>query len=40
MEAVPVAGGPYYPLDQDLRPRSDARNVVLHLYLERAHELN
>jgi hypothetical protein len=40
MEAVPVAGGPYYPLDQDLKPRSDARNMVLHLDLERAHELN
>jgi hypothetical protein len=40
MEAVPVAGGPYYPLDQDLKPHSDARNMVLHLDLERAHELN
>jgi hypothetical protein len=40
MEAVPVAGGPYRPLDEALRPRSDARNLVLHLDLERAHELN
>jgi hypothetical protein len=40
MEAVPVAGGPNSPLDEDLRPRPDARNVLLHLDLERAHELN
>ena len=39
-EAVPLAGGPHRPLDEDLRPHSDARNLVLHLDLERAYELN
>jgi hypothetical protein len=40
IEAVPVAGGPYVPLDHHLRPRPDARRLVVHLNLERAHELN
>lgn len=40
MEAVPVAGGPNHPLDHFFNPRADARSQVLHLDLERAHELN
>ena len=40
IEAVPVAGGPHTPLDYHFRPRADARSLVEHLNLERAHELN
>ncbi len=40
LEAVPVAGGPYLTLDHRFKPRPDARRMVLHLNLERAHELN
>jgi hypothetical protein len=40
IEAVPVGGGPYVPLDHRFKPRSDARRIVVHLELERAHELN
>lgn len=40
MEAVPVCGGPHTPLDYHFRPRADARSLVEHLFLERAHELN
>lgn len=40
MEAVPVSGGPHHPLDLHFRPRADARSLVAHLDLERAHETN
>lgn len=40
MEAVPVSGGPHKPLDYHFRPRADARSLVEHLNLERAHESN
>jgi hypothetical protein len=40
IEAVPVSGGPHMPLDYLFRPRSDARSLVEHLDLDRAHELN
>jgi len=40
MEAAPVSGGPYHPLDSHFRPRADARNVAAHLDLDRAHEMN
>jgi hypothetical protein len=40
IEAVPVGGGPHTPLDYHFRPRADARSLVEHLDLERAHELN
>jgi hypothetical protein len=40
MEAVPVSGGPHYPLDSHFRPRADARSLAAHLDLERAHETN
>lgn len=40
IEAVPVSGGPHTPLDYLFRPRSDARSLVEHLDLDRAHELN
>ena len=39
-EAVPVAGGPHHPLDRQFRPRADARSLLRHLNLERAHETN
>ena len=40
LEAVPVAGGPYMPLDHHFKPRPDARRLIVHLNLERSHELN
>ncbi|HJU28017.1 MAG TPA: hypothetical protein VJ718_02540 [Candidatus Binataceae bacterium] len=40
IEAVPVSGGPHHPLDSQFRPRADARSLVAHLNLERAHETN
>jgi hypothetical protein len=40
LEAAPVAGGPFVPLDHQYKPRPDVRRLVLHLNLERAHELN
>ena len=39
-EAVPIAGGPHHPLDHRFRPRADARSLLRHLDLERAHETN
>ena len=39
-EAVPVAGGAPRALDQDFKPRLDARGIVTHLNLVRAHEMN
>jgi hypothetical protein len=40
VEADPVSGGPFISLDHRLKPRPDARRLILHLDLERAHELN
>ena len=39
-EAVPVAGGPSYPLDSRFKPRPDGRNVAVHAHLERGHQVN
>jgi hypothetical protein len=40
VEGVPVVGGPSRSLDQQFRPRRDARNIAAHCELERAHEVN
>ena len=40
LEAAPLAGGPFTPLDINFQPRPDARGLVKHLDLDRAHELN
>ena len=40
IEGVPVAGGPCHALDNQFRPRRDARSIAVHCELERAHEVN
>jgi hypothetical protein len=39
-EAVPAAGGAPSALDHDFKPSLDARGIVTHLDLVRAHEMN
>ena len=40
IEAAPINGGPARVLDARFIPRPNARQMVAHLHLERAHELN
>jgi hypothetical protein len=40
IEAAPINGGPARVLSANLKPQANARRLVAHLHLERAHELN